>query len=104
MLDGIEQPGDRRLLKDIAETPQASADAWRDGYDYGKKQWKVCGYVEGMHQAHRLLVATAANTDNQAVKDYLNGTSDTLLRWAKDAINSGLMDAANPVDERPTGA
>ena len=56
MLDGIEQPGDRRLLKDIAETPQASADAWRDGYEYGKKQWKVCGYVEGMHQAARLLI------------------------------------------------
>lgn len=104
MLDGIEQPGDRRLLKDIAETPQASADAWSDGYANGLANGRKMGYIDAMMEATRLLIDVGAGTANELVRIEVSAIAEVLLGKAKDAINSGIMDAANPVDERPTGA
>lgn len=90
MLDGIEQPGDRRLLADIAGTPQTNADLWRDGYDTGRGHGKSCGKVDGFMVAARRLIEVAGNNADADTRDLLAGLAQEFIDAAKHEI--GVME------------
>lgn len=87
MLDGIEQPGDRRLMEDIAKTPQASADAWYDGYVNGLANGRMKGYVDAMMEAIRLVCGAGGRTANELVDNELLAIAKVLVGKTEEAIN-----------------
>lgn len=89
MLDGIKQPGDRRLLADIAATPDALAEVWTDGYSLGLKNGRKAGYVDAMLETVRLLIDVGAGTANELVRIEVSAIAEVLLGKAKQAINQG---------------
>lgn len=88
MLDGIEQPGDRRLLADIAATPEASADLWTEGYSRGLASGRKLGYADAMMETVRLLIDVGAGTANELVRIEVSAIAELLITKAKESLHS----------------
>lgn len=100
MLDGIEQPGDRRLLQDIAQTPQVNADLWRDGFDVGREAGLASGYIDAMMEAARLLIELGAGIGDAKLQSAYTHVAEVLLDKAKGVISRKV---GKPSAEPATG-